>query len=379
MKLNFFKPKIVNTLPPFNKGGNRIISRTPAKFSSSQAPFGTRRAERLLIEREFGNKRTDVRLFYDSDDRLIGQKRENYQGDTLLDYIESRYTVRKKSSWDKYIISLSDVQSITYAPDNSIISGIRHKVDIVKENGIETPFLNIMKYHSTKNSDNTFSENFSISNEQNRIKTNSVRSESGDLLEITTTASENIPEEVANDEYLVLRGMPDEMAIKSLMRIFGKKERLENPDDIQLFYIKGDDIKYEQGVSLQDQNKVGVGILPTLGYNINTTSHEIRHFRQYELKNKLKKQLWNKFFNKKEFNPRELKLALYFFKCRLQECPFPVTSLTRRWYMASGIEKDAFRIGERYETDFQRRTDKLKELFPMVTRHNMGLEPTLPN
>ncbi len=47
--------------------------------------------------------------------------------------------------------------------------------------------------------------------------------------------------------------------------------------------------------------------------------------------------------------------------------------------MASGLEKDAFRIGERFETDFQRRTKKLKEFFPMVTRHNMGLEPTLPN
>ncbi len=46
----------------------------------------------------------------------------------------------------------------------------------------------------------------------------------GDLLEIITKASENIPKEVANDEYMVLRGMPDEIAIKSLFRLFGKKK-----------------------------------------------------------------------------------------------------------------------------------------------------------
>lgn len=377
MKLNFFKAKPITALLPFNKGGNRLVLREAAKFSSSEAPFGTKRAERLLIEREFGNKRTDVSLFYDSENRLIGQKRENYQRDTLIDHIESRYTVRKKVDKSKYTISLSDVQSITYNPDNTIHSAIRHKVDIVTEDGNETPHINIMKYNTIRTSENDFAEQFSITNEHNTIKTKSIRSENGDLLEITTIASENIPEEVANDEYMILRGMPDEIAIKSLFRLLGKKERLKNLDNIGLFYITGDNIRYEQGVSLD--NNIGIGILPTLGENINTTSHELRHFRQREFKNELKIQLWNKFFNKKEYNPRELKLALYFLKCKLQECPFPVMRLTRGWYMASGIEKDAFRIGERYEADFQRRTKKLKEFFPMVTRHNMGLEPTLPN
>ncbi len=377
MKLNFSKPKIINTIQDFNKGGNRIIMRKPAGFSSSEAPFGTKRAEVLLIERNFGNNKTNVNLYYDSNNRLIGQKRENYQGNTLIDYIESRYTVRKKSNWDKYIISLSDVQSITYNPDKTIKSAERHKVDIVQENGIKNPYINIMKYNASRTPENNFTEQFSITNEYNSIRTKSTRSENGDLLEIITKASENIPKEVANDEYMVLRGMPDEIAIKSLFRLFGKKERLENLDDIRLFYIKGDNINYAQGVALD--NKIGIGTLPTLGENINTTSHELRHFRQRELKNKLKTQLRNKFFNKKEFNPREFKLALHFLKCKLQKCPFPVTRITRRWYMASGLEKDAFRIGERFETDFQRRTKKLKEFFPMVTRHNMGLEPTLPN
>ncbi|MCM1003267.1 MAG: hypothetical protein NC408_02880 [Candidatus Gastranaerophilales bacterium] len=375
MKLQFFKPKIM----PFNKGGNRIILREPARFSSSKAPLGTKRAERILIKRDFGAKTTEVKLFYDSDERLIGQNRENKENDNITDYIESRYTVRKKVQSGKYLISLSDVQSINYAPDKSINSAVRHKVDIVKEKGIERPSINIIKYHATKNSDNNFAETFSIANQQNYIQTESVRSESGDLLEITTTASENIPEKVAKDEYLVLRGMPDEIAIKTLFRLLGKKENIENLDDINLFYIKGDDMNYEMGVSLQDQNKLGVATMPVLGYNINTTAHELRHFRQHELKNKLKKQLWNKFFNKKEYNSRELKLALYFLKCRLQECPFPVCALTRKWYMASGVEKDAYRIGDRFEADFQRRTKELKEFFPKVTRHNMGIEPILPD
>lgn len=379
MKLRFFKPKQINQIMPFNKGGNRIILREPAKFSSSKAPLGTKRAERILIERDFGAKTTDVLLYYDSDERLVGQRRENYQNEILENYTESRYTVRKKVRSDKYLISLSDVQSITYRPDNEISSARRHKVDIVKEDEIETPSINIIKYHTIRNSDNNFTEDFSITNQQNSIKTKSIRSNLGDLLEISTTASENIPEKVANDEYLVLRAMPDEIAIKSLFRLIGKKENVENLDNIDLFYIKGNDMNYVHGVSFQDKNKLGVSTFPTLGFNINTTAHELRHFRQYELKNKLIKQLWNKFFNKKEYNPRELKLALYFLKCSLQECPFPVCGLTRRWYMGAGIEKDAFRTGDRFESDFQRRTKELRKVFPKVTRHNMGVEPVLPN
>lgn len=379
MKLNLFTQKNISTLMPFNKGGNRIISRIPTKFSASEAPLGTKRAEKLIIEREFGNKKTNVNLYYDSKDRLIGQKRENYQGKTLLDYIESRYTIRKNSAWEKYLISISDVQSITYASDNSIKSGVRHKVDIVKEAGIEKPSINIMKYKTVKNKDNNYTENFSISNGYNHIITDAERSEAGDLLQITTNASENIPKEITNDEYLVLRSMPDEIAIKSLVRTLGKKEKLEHLDNIKLFYIKGDDINYVQGVSLQNENKLGVGTLPTLGYNINTVAHELRHFKQRELKAKLKTQLWNKFFNPQKFNQRELNLALHFLKCRMLECPFPVTKLTEKWYSSSKIEEDAFRIGERYEADFQRRTTLLKKFFPKITTHNLGLEPTLPN
>lgn len=379
MKLNFFKPKTITPLPPFNKSGNRLILRKPTSFSSIEAPYGTETAEKLLIERDFGTRKTAVKLYYDSNKRLIGQKRENYQGDTLTDYTESRYTVRKKVNWDKYTISFSDVQSINYNPDSIINSAARYKIDIVEENGIEKPSINIMKYNTTREQNETFTENFSISNNQTFIKTKSVRSESGDLLELTTTSSENIPQKVANDEYLVLRGMPDEIAIKSLMRMLGKKEKLESLDDISLFYIKGDDINYMLGLALQEKNRLGVAILPTLGDNINTTAHELRHFRQHELKNKLKIQLWNKFFNKKEYNPRELQLALYFFKCRLQSCPFPVTWLTKNWYLKEGLERDAYRIGERFETEFQRRTKDLKKIFPMVTRHNIGIEATLPN
>ncbi len=379
MKVPFFKPKQITQIMPFNKGGNRIILREPARFSSSKAPLGTKRAERILIERDFGAKTTDVHLFYDSDGRLIGQNRENKENENITDYTESRYTVRKKVQSDEYLISLSDVQSINYAPDKSINSATRHKVDIVKEKEIDAPSINIIKYHATKSSDNNFAETFSITNQQNYIQTESVRSESGDLLEITTRASENIPDKVAKDEYLVLRGMPDEIAIKTLFRLLGKKENIENLDDINLFYIKGDDMNYGLGLSLQDQNKLGVATMPVLGYNINTTAHELRHFKQHELKNKLKKQIWNRFFNKKEYNSRELKLALYFLKCRLQECPFPVCTLTRKWYMASGGEKDAYRIGDRFEADFQRRTKELKKFFPKVTRHNMGTEPILPD
>ena len=57
--------------------------------------------------------------------------------------------------------------------------------------------------------------------------------------------------------------MPDEIAIKSLMRMLGKKEKLESLDDISLFYIKGDDINYMLGLALQEKNRLGVAILPT--------------------------------------------------------------------------------------------------------------------
>ncbi len=376
--LKFAKSKPINAITPFNKGGNRIVLREAAKFSSIEAPLGTIRAERVLIERAFGDKSTDMRLYYDSEDRLIGQKRMNYDGNTLTDYSESRYTVRKKLHWNKYIFSLGDTQLIRYNPDKSIQSATRHKVDIVKEEGIDQPFINIMQYYTERTSDNTFSENFSISNKENYIKTKSIRTEEGDLLEAKTTASENIPPKVANDEYLTLRGMPDELAIKSLFRIFSKKERLENPDNIDLFFIKGSDINYIQGISFPDRNRIGIATLPILGQNINTTAHEIRHFKQDELKRKLKTQLWNKFFNRKNYNPREFQLALYFLKCKLQECPFPVGFLTENWYRKSGIEKDAFKIGDRFENDFKRRTSKLNRFFPRVTKHNMG-EAMLPN
>lgn len=326
------------------------------------------RVEKLQIERNFGANSTEQFLFYDSNGHLLGQRMENFQNGIMKDYSVSRYNGVRNHNLVDATRSLSDVQQIRYTPNNEILSAHRYKTDIYTPVDYHTreiiPGENItrMRYNASKNAEGNLIENFSIADSHNTILANSIRSGNGDLLEISTKASKNIQEQIVNDPYLVMRSLPDELAAKATFRMFGQKENLRNLDNIDLSFnsMKGTGC---EGVTING-NHINIMLQPCLSSNINVISHELRHCKQHELSDNFLTQFWNKFFNKKEYNSKALRLGLKWHK----STSFDIW----RKYENKAIEADAFKTGDRREKNYLRITREFNGYFPDACEYTLG-------
>lgn len=396
--MGFLPTKLINifnksqtmtqVLPEFNSVGNRILSRSilPPKsslFYEFRAPLGTTSAEKLVVEKNFGEQSVEIITFKNAKGNIVGRLRQNYNQGKLQGSTESRYTFLKKGrdEYEKMNYGIADIQRQFYDADKNLVKMKRFKQDItIFDDFPDEKHLTQMTYEAEKNSHGIFDGVFSVSHKvsgktDKKLSLEVQHSKDGKTLSQNVTSQVNLTNNVLKDPYLVTRAMPDEFAIKNLLEVFKQRVGLENTK-INLSYIRGNDINYYLGLAL-DNRQICIATIPTLNETVDTVAHELRHFKQDELANKFFKQLWYKITGSKNYNPHEYKLAKKFFKFNLCYNPFPVTEFSNRFMIAwyrYGKEADALRYAGRYKKEFNRYSEQLGKEFPLTSEYFLGNE-----
>ena len=385
----FSKAKTVaQPLSSFNNTGNRILSRTmlPQKnslFYKLGAPFGTHSAEKLVVEKNFGELSTEIITFRNSKGNVIGRLHKNFNQEKLESSVDTRYVLKRNGRNDdeKLTYTIADIQRQFFNADKELVKMERKKLETaLYDKNPNERHLTEMTYLAEKNNKEIFDGLFSISHKisgktKKQLCLNLQHSQDGIELSQNITKKLNTANDILADPYLIARAMPDEFRIKNLIESLKQRVGLENKK-IDLFYIKGDDINYFLGMAYPDIKQLGVAILPAMSETIGTIAHELRHFKQNELAEKFFKQFLYKITHNSKFNPHEYKLAKHFKKQNLYKNPFLVTEnssqFMKKWYLA-GKEANAFRYEKRFKTEFDRYSVRLGEEFPETSEHFLGI------
>lgn len=356
----------------FNRGGNRLASKqliTGQKaLKKISAPYLTHSADIVKIEKEFGQKTTEIISFRDKNNKLISRYRRELEQGKEIWHSNTEVLIDRSCPKNKnYSISLVDKQSTKYNPINEAIEFNRHSTDYVFFPDRKT--VSQLKYKGIPKKDGGINEVFSITDKvDGKVKSfitgTAKRTSDGRQASLSTKTSQDIPQNLLEDPYLVLRTMPSKISVDFLKELFCKKMKL-NPQKINLFHIEGADKTFINGMAYTDQNKLGISVFNNLGENINTMAHELRHFKQEEFSQKFWHLLKNKIKHPESVNNREFKLSKLFKIKSTFTNPF----INR----TSFKEKDAWKIGDRFQKEYIEKTKDLKEIFPYFSKQTMGI------